>query len=145
MPRVRRHYLFLLAALFWTVAGAILSFRGTVWLGALPREDELLLLAISLLIMGPAYYFGFSKIVRRNIQRIQGMPGRANIFAFTALRGYLMIAMMMAIGIALRNSTIPKSFLIVPYYAMGGVLLIGSLNFYLVFLRSKAVLVTEET
>ena len=64
------------------------------------------------------------------------MPERANIFAFTAVRGYVMIALMMTLGITLRNSSIPKYFLTIPYFAMGGILLIGSVQFYRQFIAS---------
>jgi hypothetical protein len=66
------------------------------------------------------------------------MPERANIFAFTAARGYVMIALMMTIGITLRNSSIPKYYLTIPYFAMGGILFIGSVQFYRQFITSFA-------
>jgi hypothetical protein len=46
------------------------------------------------------------------------------------VRGYVMIALMITIGLTLRNSTIPKYYLTLPYDVMGGVLLIGSIRFY---------------
>jgi hypothetical protein len=37
---------------------------------------------------------------------------------------------MVTIGITLRNTSIPKYYLAVPYAVMGGILLIGSFSFY---------------
>ncbi len=136
IPKIRRPYLFGLAGILWTVAGGILCMRGTIWLQTLSSELAVALLVTSILIGVAAYKFGFSKIVGKNIERIMKMPERANVFAFTPLRGYLMIAMMMTIGITLRNSSLPKYYLIVPYYAMGGVLLAGSTKFYRTFVAA---------
>ena len=90
----------------------------------------------SVLLAAVAYVFGFSKIVRKNIERIRRLPDRASIFAFAPLRGYLMIVLMMTIGITLRNSSLPKYYLIIPYLGMGGVLLAGSVKFYIQFITS---------
>ena len=46
----------------------------------------------------------------------------------------VMIALMMTIGITLRNSSIPKYYLTIPYFAMGAILLIGSVQFYRQFI-----------
>jgi hypothetical protein len=94
----------------------------------------LIVAVASVIIAVTGYVFGFSKIVRKNIDRIRQMSARANIFAFTAARGYIMIALMMTIGITLRNSSIPKFYLAVPYVAMGGMLFIGSVTFYRQFI-----------
>ncbi|HTR80355.1 MAG TPA: hypothetical protein VMM58_01915 [Bacteroidota bacterium] len=142
LPVIRRHYLFASAGIFWTIAGGILCIRGTVWLREFSFGIQAMLVGASIAIAGTAYRFGFSKIVKRNIDRITAMPARAQFFAFTPVRGYFMIALMVTIGITLRNSSIPKSYLIVPYYAMGGVLLVGSAQFYRHFIamlrRSKS-------
>jgi hypothetical protein len=135
-PTIRRHYLFALAGIFWTVAGGILCVRATIWLGLLSPNAAFGVAVTSLICAGAGYALGFSKIVVKNIVRINQMPDRANIFAFTALRGYVMIALMMTIGITLRNSSIPKYYLTIPYFAMGGILLIGSVQFYRKFISS---------
>lgn len=134
IPTVRRHYLFALAGVLWTIAGGILCVRGTIWLQLLSPLGELVLGSLSIVVALLGYQFGFSKIVQKNILRIQQMPARAPVLAFTPLRGYIMIAMMITIGVTLRNSTLPKEYLIFPYVVMGGVLLIGSIKFYRQFL-----------
>jgi hypothetical protein len=136
IPKVRRPYLFGLAGILWTVAGGILCVRGAMWLQTLPDEAAAALIGGSVLIGGAGYFFGFSKIVRKNIARIMNMPEQANLFAFTAARGYLLIGLMMTFGITLRRSSLPKYYLIVPYCAMGGMLLAGSIRFYRAFIAS---------
>jgi hypothetical protein len=135
---IRRHFLFALAGIFWTIAGGILCFRASVWLGSLSTPAAITVALLSIGCAAAGYIFGFSRLVVRNIERINRMPERANFFAFTALRGYVMIALMMTIGITLRNSSVPKYYLTIPYFVMGGILLIGSVQFYRKFLSSLA-------
>ncbi len=138
IPTVRRHYLFMLAGLLWTVAGGILCFRAIAWIGLMSERMAIVAALTGLAMAGAGYMFGFSKIVGKNVERIQRMPERANIFAFTPARGYIMIGLMMTIGITLRTSSLPKYYLAVPYAAMGGVLLTGSVRFYREFIATLA-------
>lgn len=91
--------------------------------------------AAALAIAVALYRTGFSKLVRKNIDRIGRLPERACLFAFTAWKGYAIIAVMMGAGIALRNIPFPRYFLSGPYTAMGGMLLTGSFGFYQAFLH----------
>ncbi|MGA9407135.1 MAG: hypothetical protein WBW71_08385 [Bacteroidota bacterium] len=130
IPVIRRHYLFAFAGILWTIAGGILCVRGTIWMAMLPVSTGSIVVLVSVIVAGAGYIFGFSKIVGKNIDRIHRLPERANIFAFTAARGYVMIGFMMALGITLRNSSIPKYYLTIPYFVMGSMLLLGSVRFY---------------
>jgi len=136
IPTIPRRYLFVLAGIFWTIAGGILCTRAMIWLGMLSLTTAVLVALVSVICAGAGYVMGFSKIVVKNIVRIDGMPNRAHIFAFTSARGYFMIALMMTIGVTLRNSSIPKYYLTIPYFAMGIILLIGSVQFYRRFIFS---------
>jgi len=133
-PAVPRHYVFALAGILWTLAGALLCIRAAIWLEAFPFATGFALEAVSVILAMAVYFLMFSSLVDKNIERIHRLPERACVFAFTAWRGYLMIVLMMTIGITLRNTSIPKYFLSIPYTAMGGTLLIGSLGFYRQFL-----------
>jgi hypothetical protein len=137
-PAVPRHYLFAIAGVLWMAAGVLLCVRAEQWLEAFPAGTELALEIISIALAAAGYLFFFFKVVQRNIDRIGRLPDRACLFAFTAWHGYIMIALMMTIGITLRNTSIPKYYLSIPYTAMGGILLIGSLRFYQAFLALRA-------
>lgn len=137
-PAVPRHYLFAVAGVLWTIAGALLCVRGEIWLEVFPIGTEFALEALSIALAIAGYFFFFVKVVQKNIDRISRLPDRACFFAFTAWHGYIMIAVMMMIGISLRNASIPKYFLSIPYIAMGGILLIGSLRFYRRFFTALA-------
>lgn len=133
-PAVPRHYLFAITGVLWTIAGVLLCVRGEIWLEVFPLGTEFALETISIGLAVAGYFFLFMKVVQKNIDRISRLPERACLFAFTAWHGYIMIALMMTIGITLRNAAIPKYYLSIPYTAMGGILLIGSLRFYRRFL-----------
>lgn len=137
-PAVPRHYLFGLAGAFWTFAGVVLCARAIVWLDVFPLSVELGLETVSIAIAITGYMFLFIKVVQKNIDRIGQLPANACVFAFTAWQGYIMIALMIIIGLTLRNTSIPKYFLAVPYTAMGAILLIGSAKFFRQFAESIA-------
>ena len=139
---IPRRYLFVLAGIFWTIAGVILCGRAFTWLEHLPLRTELVLESLSAAFAVLFYTFLFVRIVRRNISRIGQLPERASIFSFTAWQGYLMIGGMIALGITLRHSPIPKTYLAVAYTTMGIALLIGSLKFFKQF-RSELKLVSD--
>jgi hypothetical protein len=135
-PAVPRHYLFALAGALWTIAGVLLCVRGEIWLEVFPLGMEFALESIGVGLAVAGYLFVFIRVVQKNLDRISRLPERACLFAFTAWYGYLMIALMMTIGMALRNTEIPKYYLSIPYTAMGVILLIGSLRFYRRFLAA---------
>jgi hypothetical protein len=137
-PAIPRHYLFALAGVLWTAAGVALCARGEIWLEVFPLGTEIGVELLSLGLAVAGYFLFFAKIVQKNIDRIGGLPERACLFAFTAWRGYIMIALMMTLGITLRHAVIRKYYLSIPYTVMGGILLIGSLRFYRRFLTESA-------
>ena len=129
-PSVPRRYLYFLAGVLWTLAGMLLCIRALVWIDDFTFGAEITLESISLVLSVVAYLVVFSRLVRKNLDRIAALPARVCLFAFTPWRGYLMIVLMISIGLTLRNSAIPKLYLSIPYTAMGGTLLIGSIRFY---------------
>jgi hypothetical protein len=137
-PAVPRYYLFGLAGAFWTIAGLVLCARAILWLNVFSLSIELALETTSIAIAIIGYLFLFVKVVQKNIDRIGQLPENACVFAFTAWQGYVMIALMITIGITLRNTSIPKYFLAVPYTAMGAILLIGSARFFRQFVSSMS-------
>jgi hypothetical protein len=136
-PAVPRHYLFGLAGAFWTFAGVLLCARAIIWLDVFPIGIEIALETGSLSLAVAGYWVLFVKVVQKNIDRIGHLPDPACVFAFSAWQGYIMIAAMMTLGITLRNTSIPKYFLAVPYTAMGGILLIGSARFFRQFAAAR--------
>ena len=130
-PAVVRSKLFILAGVLWSVAGVILFQFSIRWLLAIEVQQEIILALAGLLLAAVFYRWGFRSIVKKNIARLHTLPERPCVFAFASVRSYLLIAVMMTMGIMLRNSSIPKYDLAVPYEAMGGALFLGSLQYFL--------------
>jgi len=133
-PAVPRHFLYAIAGVLWTLAGGLLCMRGAMWLGGFQFLAVASIETGAFAVAAAGYLLFFAGIVRKNITRIGRLPGRACIFAFTAWRGYIMIGIMMTAGISLRSSSLPLYYLSLPYTAMGGILLTGSVPLYREFL-----------
>lgn len=133
-PAVPRRYLYVLAGVLWTIAGGVLCVRALVWLDRLSLGAEVVLETTSLVLSIAAYIFLFARLVQKSIDRIAMLPDRVCLFAFTPWRGYIMIILMITLGLGLRSTPIPRLYLSIPYAAMGGTLLIGSVRFYRHFL-----------
>jgi len=136
-PLIPRHWLFAVSALVWCCAGSILCGRAWFWMAELPAGRFFLIESVGAVGAVIAFAFGFVRITRRNIARIDALPERSSLFAFTGLRGYMLIVLMMSTGIILRNSSVSREILAVPYTAMGGSLLLGSAAFLRRFLRAS--------
>jgi len=133
-PAVPRHFLYAIAGVLWTLAGGLLCMRGAMWLGGFQFLAAASIETGAVAVAAAGYLLLFAGIVRKNITRIGRLPDRACIFAFTAPRGYIMIGIMMTAGISLRSSSLPLYYLSLPYTAMGGILLTGSVPLYREFL-----------
>jgi len=134
--RISRHWLFLIAGVVWTGVGIFLWSQALLWSAGLTVPAEMIFLGTSVIIAAAGYRFGFSAVVKKNVDRIHALPGRVNPLSFTGKRGYIMIVLMITVGTLLRNSALPKVYLSIPYASMGGVLLLGSVSFYHNFLET---------
>ena len=52
------------------------------------------------------------------------------MFSFQAWKSYLLVAFMIALGITLRHSALPRPILAGVYLAIGGALFLSSLRYY---------------
>lgn len=129
-PGVSKYWLLALAGMMWSAVGVLLCrraygwFAGFSWSGAMPFEALAVLMALMV------YYFGFSKIARKNIERLCRLTERTCIFAFQSWKAYLLIVAMMAMSAFLRRSPVPKLYLAILYTTIGGALLLSSFSYY---------------
>lgn len=127
MPRA---VLLLLAGLLWTGVGGMLVALATGWIA----HSSVLAGAVASVFGAATAVFAwrvlFSRIARRNIERIQAKEGWACVFSFQAWRSYLLVAFMVALGVTLRHSAIPRAILAYAYLAIGGALSLSSLAYY---------------
>jgi small-conductance mechanosensitive channel len=134
-PAVDKRFLIVLSGITWSIVGIILcnlavnwllqsTFYKGIWLG-------LAGIVLSLLI----HHFGFLRLVDRNIERILSKKDKVCIFAFQAWKSYLIVAIMVGMGIALKRSPLPKPYLSVIYIGFGGAMIFSSIRYYRVFLK----------
>jgi hypothetical protein len=129
-PAVPKCWLFAASGVMWSTVGLIMCVTGLGWLWpeGLIRGAGFELAGVVLAVL--AGRWGFGGIARKNIRRLRRLPERGCFFAFQAWKSYLLIAVMVALGITLRHSSIPRNFLAVLYTAIGGALVIGSVHYY---------------
>lgn len=131
-PGVQKNWLHLSAGLVWFGAGMMLISFSARWLVLVDPSTMILLVLIGLLLATGIYFLGFSKLARKNINRIRGLRGeKICLFAFQGWTSYPLVAFMISLGIYLRvYSTFPKSILAILYLGIGGGLFFASLHYF---------------
>ncbi len=129
-PAVSKHLLLALAGLMWSTVGVMLCRIAYNWLTVIRSSWAIPLGLLGILLALAAYRFGFSGIARKNIDRICLLSDKGCVFAFQAWKSYLIIALMITLGIVLRDSPIPKHYLSVIYTTIGGALFLSSFHYY---------------
>lgn len=135
-PSVPKRYLLLVAALVWTTAAFVLLSKAFVFMDL--HEVYLIIYLIISVIGGLLfYYFLFSKIATKHINRLTGFMGeRYCVFSFFNAKSYLLMILMISMGILLRKSNLVAvghlSFL---YLMMGIPLLLSAIRFYIAGIR----------
>ena len=115
-PAVKKIWLQLAAGLMWSGVGIMLA-----------------LILLAGLSLGTAIYlFGFSKLARKNIRRIDALEkARVCLFAFQEWKSYPLVLFMIGLGLYLRiYSPIPKPLLAILYLGLGIGLFASSIHYY---------------
>lgn len=134
-PAVPKYGLMAMAGLLWTTVGLGLCRLGYKWMGLLPGTRAISFGLAGLLLALIAYRFSFSGIAAKNIDRLCRLPDKGCLFAFQAWRSYLIIGLMIGLGLVLRHSRIPKTYLAIVYFAVGGALILASFHYYVYIWR----------
>jgi hypothetical protein len=135
-PAVRKRWLMIIAGAMWTGVGVLLIVIAWSWILRMPVSNEIMVSGIGAAIGLVIYRFGFSRIALKNITRIHSSPDVACVFSFQAWKSYVIIVVMMAMGIMLRHSAIPRYELAVLYTAIGCGLFFSSFLYYSAFGKS---------
>lgn len=129
MLKVKKPVLFIVAGLVWLIAGVNILRIGVQ---AFFRTESLflLLLGIAALVF-VGFFFMFSAMVRRHKARILAYPqDKVSVFRFMDVKGYLIMAFMMELGIGLRSSGImPTEFFAAFYSGLGSALSVAGIRF----------------
>jgi hypothetical protein len=129
-PALPRSSLLLVSGLMWSLVGLMLCRLAIRWYLLEGIGDHLGFLLAGVLLALAIHYFGFSLIARRNISRIQKLNQKPCVFAFMAWWNYPLVLFMIGLGLSLRHSTIPKTYLGVLYIGIGAALFFSSLRYY---------------
>lgn len=129
-PGVNKIYLFIIAGLMWFSVGIMLNTYAFHWLYDYNNSYSYLFASIGLVSAFIVYYFGFKKIVKKNIARITQLSDKPCIFSFMSWKSYLMIAIMMKMGNLARTSSFPKHYLSIIYIIMGFALIFSSYHYF---------------
>lgn len=129
-PAVSKFWLVASAGLMWSGVGIMLCHLAWTWLAPIVRIQADILGATGIIGAVIVYYFGFSKIALKNINRLSRFSGKVCFFAFQAWKSYLLIGFMIALGLTLRHSAFPKAYLAVIYATVGGALFLSSFHYY---------------
>lgn len=128
-PAVGKRALLLLSGLVWIAVGFMLLRFAYIWLRAEGGGSATALGGAGLLLALLIHHFGFLKVVDKNLGRILPMEGKKCVFAFQPWRSYLIVAVMIAMGVGLRHSPIPKQYLAVLYTGIGMALVLSSVRY----------------
>ena len=125
-PAVRRRWLVLASAVVWLAVGVGLTGVACFWLYGSTWPLNLILGVLSLALGLIVYSLGFSRIVRKNLERIGGKPELVCLFAFQGWKSYVLILTMMLMGYTIRHLPVPKDVDAVIYFTMGSAMIFGS-------------------
>jgi len=116
----------------WMGVGIMLIGFASRWLKPLSLSTALLIILCGIGLASLIYFFGFSKMAKKNVRRILAMEGeRICLFAFQAWKTYPLVIFMIALGIYLRvYSPIPKHLLAIMYIGIGGGLSSSSIHYF---------------
>jgi hypothetical protein len=127
-PAVGKSALLFMAAFVWIAAGVMLLSFAYSWLHRLATHG-FLFAGIGVVLALVIHHFGFLRIVDKNLARILPMAGKHCLFSFMTWKSYILVAVMASMGVALRHSPVPKSYLAVVYIAIGMALVLSSLRY----------------
>jgi hypothetical protein len=136
-PAVDKIWLHLLAGVMWSGVGVMLIAIASRWLGLVLPYQAILLILAGMALAAAIYFFGFSKFALKNVERIRNyQKERVCLFAFQRWTSYPLVLFMVSLGIYLRvYSPIPKPYLAILYFGIGGSLFLASLHYYAQVLR----------
>ncbi len=138
--RVTPHYLHLISGVLWSCIGLFLITLATSWLVTLKVDHSWLLIFSGTLAGIIVSFYGFTNIVNKNIERINGLEGQVSILAFQTWRSYMLVIIMMTMGIYIRRSEwIPLLIKTPGYYTIGTALSLSSFRYYKAFTRTQKV------
>ena len=134
-PAVPKAVLLFLAGGLWFGVGCMLVLLAISWLREAAQINRFLFAGAGVVLALLIHHFGFLRIVDKNLGRILPADEKRCVFSFMPWKSYLLIPVMIALGILLRHSALPKHYLAILYIAIGLALLLSSVRYMRYFLK----------
>lgn len=128
-PSADKRVLVLLAGLMWCGVGIMLVRYAMIWLAPMGIHGAAVYYAAGFLAAMPIHHFGFLKIADKNLNRLLPLKEKKCLFSFMTWRSYLIVLVMVSMGIALRHSALPKSYLSILYNGIGVALFLSGIRY----------------
>ena len=120
-PSVDKKILLFLSFFVWVAVGVMLLNYARSWLEAPRILHPFVFAGTGICAALVIHHFGFLRLVDKNLGRILPMEGKKCIFSFMTWKSYLIVVIMVTMGILLRHSAVPKSYLSVIYIGIGSI------------------------
>jgi hypothetical protein len=119
----------------WCGVGIMLIHYAVIWLSPYPVKQQVLYYTAGFLAAMPIHHFGFLRIVDKNLKRLLPLTEKRSVFSFMTWKSYLIVLVMVAMGIILRNSSVPKIYLSIIYNGIGLALFLSGIRYFRFFVK----------
>jgi hypothetical protein len=134
-PRVDKRILVFLAGLMWCGVGVMLVRFSVSWLSLLTGKEQIFYYTAGFAAAMPIHHFGFLKIADKNLSRLMPLTEKKCLFSFITWKSYIIILIMVAMGLALRHSALPKRYLSILYNGIGLALFLSGIRYFRFFFK----------
>jgi hypothetical protein len=134
-PSVDKRVLVLLAGLMWCGVGIMLVRFALTWLFPMDISRSWIFYAAGFMAAMAIHHFGFLKIADKNLSRLLPLTERKCVFSFMTWRSYIIVLIMVSMGIGLRHSALPKSYLSILYFGIGLALFLSGIRYFRFFIN----------
>ena len=134
IPVVSRKILMLISGIMWLCVGLMLMNYAYSWLVVEQRSTIITFAGAGIALTMITHHFGFLKVADKNLKRILLMEEKVSIFSFITWKSYILVIFMIALGIILRTSAIPKPWLAIVYIGIGMGLFLSSIRYLRYFI-----------
>ena len=140
MCKVRKIHLLAINGLLWTAIGTKIAVTGVSHYLTTLAEKLWWMIPLSILVFA-GFYVMFTGIVRKYAERIHALPGPMEpVWKTFGLKGYLIIAFMISLGISLKYIPgIPDSFFAWFYLGLGLGLLSAGVRFLIRWWKGRGI------
>jgi hypothetical protein len=134
-PKVDKRILVFLAGIMWCGVGVMLMRVTFSWLAPETAKEQIFYFTAGFLFAMPIHHYGFLKLADKNLNRLLPLSEKKCLFSFITWKSYIIILIMMAMGIALRHSSLPKRYLSILYNGIGLGLFLSGIRYFRFFFK----------